>query len=96
MSAVRRPLKWQINLPIAAISGQKIGGGKILLVTEQHEEATVWTEEVLEDGADTVALTREITVIGTGHKVPNDYDHIGSLSTQGGNFIWHLYEKVLF
>lgn len=79
----RRVLKWVCEF------GQEtaIGGGKVVLVAEQAGYPVVWTEE---DGR--FEETRTIIVLGTGHRIPDDFSHLGSFTMYDGAAVWHLYQ----
>lgn len=65
-----------------------IGSGKVLLVACQETPRLVqiWTEE-----PGPRIQTRSATVIGTGHTVPPNTEHLGSTMAAAGALVWHLY-----
>lgn len=86
----RRVLKWPV--PVSADTCM-IGAGRVLLVeADPHDPALVfvWTEERLFEGR--ARTTRRVGVFGTGHPLPKMPIHVGSARTQGGEFVWHIYE----
>ena len=60
----------------------------ILYVDQQRDTPTFWA------AIDTDESTgiRYFQIVGTGHKLPEGGSYIGSTSTHGGNYVWHIYE----
>lgn len=61
-------------------------GSKIVHVASQGNVFTLWAE------VDTEArtVTRAVSVIGTGHRLPDGYGfHIGTVMQ--GDLVWHVY-----
>jgi len=81
----RRVLKWPLRLTADA---QPIGAGVVALVATQDSVPTVWTVE----SEQTQALTRWVRIVGTGHPLDGDGEHIGSLTM--GPYVWHLFADV--
>lgn len=93
MSATRKVLKWTV-----AVDDREhpIGPGKVCLVACQNgsNAVQVWTEEeVTDNGNGPVRDPRAAVVIGTGHKAPDGWEHIGSALAAGGALVWHLYAQ---
>lgn len=86
----RRVLKWRIPVDDRP---HPIGPGQVLLVACQFgpEEVQVWTEE---DHEPLAAEQRQAIVIGTGQRVPDGYEHLGSVIAAGGVLVWHAYAEV--
>lgn len=84
MPEPRRVLKWTV--PVDDVE-HPIGGGRVTLVACQYDHNTVqvWTEEV------PGLHTRAAIVVGTGHPVPDGWEHIGSTVALSGQLVWHLY-----
>ena len=70
---------------------------KILLLAMQNDVPTLWYECTAGNPE-----TREIEILcfGTGHELP-DYatpdgaiEHIGSVVTSDGFYVWHYYRKI--
>ena len=83
-------LKWLVAVDDRPYA---IGGGKVVLVGPSENPATVyvWTEEELGYGNDQKKEIRLAQVYGTGHKVPDEAQHLGSTQTVLG-LVWHVYE----
>ena len=66
-------------------------GAEIIHVEEQHGIMRLWA--VVDPRAE--EETRNFTIVGTGHDMPKNYKvkHVGSLLTEGGAFVWHLFEE---
>lgn len=88
-----RVLKWTIPVDDEF---HPIGGGKVVHVDSQfgrREEVQVWTEESEDRG---ISNPRAALVIGTGHAIPPNTEHIGSVIplSAGGHLVWHVYAAV--
>ena len=57
----------------------------------QHKNPTLWFE--VNTGEPTEA--RSFEVVGTGHEVPDDAQHLASIqiNDNGRYWVWHLYER---
>lgn len=66
-------------------------GAQILTVQLQNEKVQLWAL-VSEDNPPKV---HNIECYGTGHPIdkPNFLVHIASVQTNGGQFIWHFFER---
>jgi len=77
--------------PIALVEGSTRlfvhRGAKIVLVDHQIGIPAIW----LEVETDQPREEREFIVVGTGHKIPSEYAHIGSFKSDP--YVWHIYEK---
>jgi len=64
--------------------------GEILLVGSQNNESlpTAWV--AYEAGTE---VSKELLIVGTGWEVPEGVVHIGSAVC--GDFVWHVYERLL-
>jgi hypothetical protein len=81
-----RVLKWPITL---ASWAQKVGSGEVLHVgIDSKGRMMVWTWGAYQDDA---IETREIEVFGTGHIVPPNYVHLGTV-IDSRDFVWHIFE----
>lgn len=65
------------------------GPAKPVLFARQGEMLYAWIEHPREAEEVTLAFV----VVGTGHDVPDGMEHVQSLVD--GDFVWHLYSKVL-
>ena len=69
-------------------------GTKILHADNQHETICVWCEVDTEKEQS----SRMIEVFGTGHKMSFDMgierEYIGTVKLQGGDFVFHVYERI--
>ena len=64
---------------------------KVILIASQHGSPfpTIWIEHnPEEEERSSVAFQ----IIGTGHVIPDDYEHIGSAIC--GAFVWHIYKQL--
>lgn len=66
-------------------------GSKIISVGNQFDDVFIWVlcdpEKPLED--------RKIYVFGTGNELPDNIQtrsFIGTVVTDGGNYVWHVFE----
>jgi hypothetical protein len=68
---------------------------KLVLFDTQEGRWFVWFEI---DTHERVFETRVFTVVGTGHSVPDSFEHRASFQVDepdsGGTFVWHLYERT--
>lgn len=79
-----RVLKWPLE---TTGEPQEIGGGPVVLVASQDGvHVTVWTLEEAEP-------RRRVRLVGTGHSVAFDARHLGSVVTQAGRYVWHVFEE---
>jgi len=83
----RRVLKWTV--PVDDQS-HHIGSGHVVHVACQGGPDTVqvWTEEYWVSDSDE-SNGRRARVYGTGHRIPEGWDHLGSVLCDG--LVWHLY-----
>lgn len=94
---MRTVLKWTVPVDD---QWHPIGDGKVLHVTSQfgkRDEVQVWTEQELDqDQRVYIRKPRGALIIGTGHKVPEGAEHIGSVVplSAGGHLVWHCYAEV--
>jgi hypothetical protein len=66
-------------------------GAKILSVAEQFGEVALWA--ICEPNS--VIEERVIYIFGTGQLMPKDIDSktfLGTVVTDGGNYVWHVFE----
>lgn len=91
MNPVRRVLKW--NVPVDD-KPHPIGRGEVVHVACQFDasEVQVWTDEV--DGD--YPRQRFAQVHGTGHPVPADLQHVGSVVAADGHLVWHVFAEQSF
>lgn len=95
---MRRVLKWDVPIDD---SWHPVGSGKVTLVAIQFPETPglpasslqVWTEEECTPGGEPRNRLLAATVVGTGHKVPDFALHIGSVVSQAGALVWHVYRE---
>ena len=63
---------------------------QILSIQTQHESICLWA---LVDQDKTKEM-RRITLIGTGHYLPEgDHEFLGTVQELGGDLVWHLFER---
>ncbi len=86
---------------------QTIGGGKVVMVHSRLDSFSggpasrveVWTEESFtgEDPSVTDDVEREVIVKGTGHEIPDGFEHLGSAIDPNPDYllVWHIYGRVL-
>lgn len=86
MSPVRRILKWSVPVDD---NPHEIGRGPVVHVACQSrpDSIEVWTDEFDTQGR---VPTRVAQVYGTGHPIPADLQHVGSVLTFGGQLVWHV------
>lgn len=70
---------------------------KLVLFESQYGAFYAWFEVLLAaDG--TLTKARSFRVFGTGHEIPDGWEHRASFQVHspedGGHFVWHLYELV--
>ena len=61
---------------------------KVLTLQIQNEIPTLWVE--LDPKAE--AEPRQFQICGTGHRIPDNANYIGTWQEREGLFVWHLYE----
>lgn len=59
---------------------------KIVHVALQHGNITMWAEVSL---ANVPYKPIPVSVVGTGHDIPEDTEHVGTF--MDGPFVWHVY-----
>jgi hypothetical protein len=57
--------------------------------SDPQEIPSVWVEVTPGGLNETV----ELCIVGTGHDIPDDFEHRGSLTTRESGLVLHLYEK---
>lgn len=85
----RRVLKWQVPVDDR---DHPIGGGPVVLVACQNDNAAlvqVWTDEA---NAGDVADLRSARVFGTGQPILRTDEHIGSVVV--GPLVWHVFAST--
>lgn len=81
--ADRRVLKWAVPVDDR---DHPIGSGPVVLVAESGSVVYVWTDE---SGERQAHVGRRARVYGTGHQVPPDDLHLGSVVAWP--FVWHVF-----
>lgn len=62
---------------------------KVLSVQEQYGDMTIW---VLVDPSD-IKVRKAINIVGTGNPILNDPgEFIGTVQTNGGSLVWHVFD----
>jgi hypothetical protein len=64
---------------------------RILSVGEQFGDVFLWA--IVNNESELVE--KKIYIFGTGYTLPNDiniYHFIGTVITDGGNYVWHIFE----
>lgn len=86
---MRRVLKWDVPVNDQPAA---VGSGPVVHIGVQGDIAVVqiWTDETMPD--DVPSVSRMVQVFGTGHPVPADAVHLGSVVTAGGALVWHVFE----
>jgi hypothetical protein len=98
-------VKTVFKYPLAITDGlQQVvmpGQSRIVHVGNQDELPTLWAEvqvdEDLRPALGSAAEGRRMErrtffIAGTGHHVPEPSEHVGTVLTQGGRYVWHIYE----
>ena len=84
------PQIWKFD--VAPTAGPQVvkapGLSDAVLFAMQGNHPHVWMR--VEPGQPEVE--RRIQVVGTGHEIPGDWRHVGSL--QDGPFVWHLFQEA--
>lgn len=86
---------WKFPIDVSTVGGTVSpeitmpAGAKIVHVAQQRvgDVVTLWAE-VNPDAR--VRETRYFAIIGTGHPIPDGYEHVGTWLDDP--FVWHLYE----
>lgn len=88
---------WKFQLEASAFQGvQEIemsAGAKIIKVGLQRGHICLWAW--YNDHPDAPKAMRRIAVVGTGHPAPSfdEAEHLGSVIMDGGNLVWHVFER---
>lgn len=84
-------LRWDVHVDDR---WHTIGGGPVALVESRPgvtyngaEVVEVWTIE------DSTVPPRKARVYGTGHHVPAELEHLGSVAVPGVRLVWHLFAE---
>lgn len=84
----QRVLRW--NVPVND-RPHSVGGGPVALVASRETGMVeVWTVETVNSLLECAAPKRTVQVFGTGHRVPDGAEHMGS--ALDGPLVWHLFE----
>lgn len=71
----------QIHMPV---------GAEILHIEEQHGKPCIWA---LHDQDEPLGKLRYFDTYGTGHVIPtNKSSYVGTFLSEGGQFVWHVFE----
>lgn len=81
--------------PLKVCGGQEITlpvGAKILSVQMQNETPCIWAL-VNTDARIPKVEQKLIRMIGTGHNIQDPFilEYIGTIQTDGGQFVWHVF-----
>ncbi|WP_405187328.1 hypothetical protein OG582_40625 (plasmid) [Streptomyces anulatus] len=68
-----------------------IGQGPLHFACRQDGKVEFWAYAP----TTTSTLTREFTVVGTGHPLPVGTWHVGTAIAPGGSLVWHVLEQAL-
>lgn len=83
---MRRVLKWRLP-----VSGSQTAHGKpVLAGPDASGQLKLWVET--DDAKDSEGELREYQIFGTGHVIPNGWEHFQSLVD--GPYIWHVYTRL--
>ena len=86
MSGVRTV--WKFDLELGANAIEVYEGARVVRVGfDGGGKRCVWVE--VETSRPAAVL--ELVVVGTGHHIPGDAEHVGSFM-EDGYFIWHAYQ----
>ena len=81
---------WKFNLTKQSSSHEVPIGSKLVHVgKDANGVPAVW----LEVSPASPTEKRYFSVIGTGHSVPDGYDHVGTYLAEP--FVWHIYERTV-
>lgn len=85
---------WKFPIKIGSYCELQIPkDGQILTVQEQFNEPMVWALV----NPESLKETRRLIVVGTGHEIPDLVQnvikkYIGTFQTDGGNYVFHVFE----
>jgi len=82
---MRTIYKYPVNLTGFTTVHLPIFGKIVRVGLDPSANICFWVEMNLGDEL----FPRSFCIIGTGHEIPDDFNHIGSFSD--GPFIWHMY-----
>ena len=81
-----RVWKFHLNLGRTALGVPK--GGRVVLFALQQSLYCLW----IEIDPDAPDETRRFSIVGTGHRIPSPWKHLGSILDDA--FVWPLYEET--
>ncbi|MES2707138.1 MAG: hypothetical protein V4726_11110 [Verrucomicrobiota bacterium] len=84
MKVFKYPLPGRLNLLSVPF------GWRALCLAIQHNEPQIW----LEVDPDAPRQQVEVHMVGTGGEVPPGSTHVGTILTDGGNYVWHYYART--
>lgn len=98
MSTARRV--WRFTVPVdGEVHRLELPlGNPLHIACRKADMVDVWFETVVDDRLDVQAgmtQARNLTVVGTGFRVPPNAKHVGSCIDPSGQMVWHLYEQLL-
>lgn len=77
--------EWQeLEVPESTLAGAQLVA---------KDPATAWPAVWLEVDTEAPLTNRAFRVFGTGHPIPGDAFHVGSLVD--GPYVWHIYERLV-
>lgn len=83
---------WKYPLAITDAQPLRVHSGAVALcVQTQRGIPCVW---ILQDPSEP-EITLVVEIFGTGHPVNSgNHSYIGSVQTDGGAFVWHVFQKT--
>jgi hypothetical protein len=81
---------WKATLKAATVQYIMVPEhAELLTAREQNEELCVW----FKCNPDNEVVHRQIAVVGTGHPAPDGARYVGTGFLQGGQLVFHVFER---
>lgn len=77
--------------PLTPFSLQNLSmpaGSRLLHVAEQDGSLCLWA--LVNPHPEVPKVEIKVAVVGTGHPVPDEFDHLGTVLTFDGSLVWHV------
>jgi hypothetical protein len=83
------PVIWKFPLDHKSGPQTVKGPGLGVALHFDHQVGELFAWMKVHPGEDEVE--RRLLIAGTGHEIPDDWRHVGSV--QSGGFVWHLFQE---
>lgn len=83
---------WKFNLEIVGRSTVTMPRGARILYVDDQDPGDRYLQLWAEVDPHALSENRHFAVVGTGHPLPEERYHLGSVLQFNGKLVWHVYE----